>query len=365
MVKPKTYFIHTFGCQLNVADSERIKTIFEKKGYSLVEKIEEADLVIINSCVVRESAENRVYGLIRNCQIINRKCQIILTGCLAGWALRDKTKKNLKILKEKTKNKVKIILFEDLADFKIKPKRQTGKNKPAYIPISTGCNHFCSYCIVPYTRGPEKYRSVNEITGEIVCAIKQGFSKFILLGQNVNAWKAEAPSVRQLTKFAAEVKNFPQLLDTIAKMKGVKEVSFLSANPWDFSEELIKVIARRKNISKEIHLPVQYGSDKILKLMNRGYTAADYLNLIKRVRKRIPEAEFTTDILIGFPGETKKDFQKTVQLCRKAKFKSAFLNKYSPRPGTTAAKKFKNNIPQKEKKRRWQILEKLINSNPT
>ncbi|MFH1706165.1 MAG: MiaB/RimO family radical SAM methylthiotransferase [Patescibacteria group bacterium] len=365
MSKSKTYYIKTYGCQLNQADSERITTAFEKKGYSLVEKIEEADLVIINSCVVRESAENRVYGLIQKCRMINDKCQIILTGCLAGWALRDKTKKNLKILKEKTKNRAKIILFEDLADFEIKPKRPAEKTVTAYIPISNGCNHFCSYCIVPYARGRERYRTVKEIVNEVTCTMKQGFSEFMLLGQNVNAWKAEASSVRQLTKFAAEIKTFPQLLERIARIKGVKKITFISANPWDFSEELIKVIAGHDNISKEIHLPVQSGSDKILKLMNRGYTAADYLNLIKRIKKRIPEAELTTDILIGFPGETEKDFQKTIELCRRVKFKLAFLNKYSSRPGTAAAKKFQDNIPQKEKKRRWQVLEELINSGLT
>lgn len=347
MKKTGAYFIKTFGCVANVADSERISTALEKKGYRLAKTVKKADLVVINSCHVRESAENRVYGLVKNYRMVNDKCQIMLTGCLAGWALRDKTGKNLKILKRKTKDQVKIILFEDLADFKVEPKRLA---KTAHIPISNGCDHFCSYCVVPYARGREKYLSARQIIDQVNRAIKQGTTNIVLLGQNVNSWEGRG-----------EIKTFPQLLDQVAKIDKKIPVGFLSANPWNFSDQLIKVISENQNIPREIHLPVQSGDDQILKKMNRGYTAKQYLQLIERIKRSVPEATFTTDILIGFPGETKKAFQNTIKLCKAIGFNLAFLNKYSPRPGTVSSKKYPDNVPPAEKKRRWRVLEKLIN----
>jgi len=343
---------------MNEADSERIATALEKKGYLRTQSIKEADLVVINSCIVRQSAENRVYGLIRNLKKRRPLPKIILTGCLAGWALKDRSGKSKRVLREKIGSKVKIILTDKLAGFDTKPQRK--KTGPAYIPISNGCSHFCSYCIVPYARGRETCRPAKEILQDVQCAIKQGFSKITLLGQNVNSWKPPS-SGKGRSKNAPKLLGFAGILEKVAQIPGVKEVSFLSANPKDFSDQLITVIARNKNISREIHLPLQSGNDQILRKMNRRYTAGQYLALIKKIRNKVKGVEFTTDIIVGFPGETKKAFQETVDLCQKIGFKKAFVARYSPRPGTAAAKLYQDNISSQEKKRRWRIIDNLIN----
>ncbi len=341
-MKGGRFFVKTFGCQMNLADSERIRRIFIEKGYQQTKDIKEADLVIINSCIVRQSAENRVYGLINNMRKLKiENLQIILTGCLTGWALQNKN--NLNILRDRIGQSAQIIPIKDLADFQVEAIRS--KKDHALIPISNGCSHFCSYSIVPYSRGKEKSRPFAEIIQEIKKLISFGYSKFTLLGQNVNAYQY----------------NFPKLLKTIAEIPGVKFIDFMSSNPWDFSDKLIRVIADHKNITKTIHLPVQSGDDEVLKKMNRPYTAKQYLTLVAKIRKAIPKAKFTTDIIVGFPGETKKQFTNTVKLCKKVGFVKAYLNRYSPRPGTAAAKLI-DNVPPSEKKRRWRKLEKLINS---
>jgi tRNA-2-methylthio-N6-dimethylallyladenosine synthase len=352
------YFIQTFGCQMNFADSERVATALEKKGYKPAKNIEEADLVVINSCIVRESAENRVYGLINNLhksKITNHK-SIILTGCLAGWALRNK-RTNLNKLRKRIGDEIKIKLIEDIADLDINPQRSS--TEWAYVPISNGCNHFCSYCIVPYARGRETYRSIEEITNDVYCALKQGYSQIMLLGQNVNTWCNAEHRGKKESQNNAD--NFAQLLEVVAKIKGVEKVTFMSANPRDFSDQLITVIAENKNVSREIHLPVQSGDNQVLKAMSRGYTREDYLILVEKLKKNIPEVKITTDLLVGFPNETEKAFQNTVDLCKQVGFKRAFISKYSPRPGTAAAENYEDNISMKVKKQRWQVLEELIN----
>jgi len=344
----KTFYLKTFGCQLNQADSERIKAKLESQGLIQTQDSKTADLVVINSCIVRHSAENRVYGLIRNLKAKYQKPKIILTGCLAGWALRAKNKKNLNNLKKKIGPSVEIKLIEEFVPFKISQKRTCPDT--ALVPISNGCNHYCSYCIVPYARGKEVYLKSEKIINDVKKAVKIGISKIMLLGQNVNAWQGQG-----------KIKTFAQLLELVAQIQGAREISFLSSNPWDFSSELINVIAKNDNIVKKIHLPLQSGSNRILKLMNREYTKKDYLRLVAKIKSAIPEAKFTTDIIIGFPTETDQDFQDTLEVCQKVKFKKAYLNKYSPRPGTLASAKYPDDIPIKIKKARWQILEKLIN----
>ena len=329
---------------MNLADSERIAKTFSDKGFLLVKNTNDADLIIINSCIVRESAENRVYGLVNNLSKLPGK-KIIITGCLAGWALNDKTGKNLKVLKRKTKNKADVILTDDLTDFSVRPLLL--EKEMAWVPISNGCNNFCSYCIVPYARGREVSRPFNHIIADAKSRAKNGFSKITLLGQNVNS-------------YGAGLALFPHLLESVAEIPGVEFVDFMSSNPWDFSDDLIKVISENKNISRTIHLPVQSGDDQILKKMNRQYTANDYLKLVEKIKKAIVEISFTTDIIVGFPGETKKQFKNTVSLCKKVGFKKAYINKYSPRPGTLSAR-LVDNVKSPEKKRRWQVLEKLIN----
>jgi len=329
-------YLKTFGCAQNESDSERIKTYYQERGYELVENWKEADLVVINSCVIRESAENRVYGLIdkiRKAESASANAsarrRIILTGCLVP-------------ISKKTIKGVDEMLPIKKISFKVEPLRD--KKRAALITISSGCNNYCSYCIVPYARGKEISRKMETILKEVDGAIKKGFEEVVLIGQNVNSYQ---PS-------------FPKLLEEVAK-KNLKKVSFISSNPWDFSDELIEVIAKYSNIDRLLHLPFQSGDDEVLKNMNRGYTKQEYLDLVEKIKSKVPGVKFSTDIIIGFPGEDEVAFQNTVDVCKKVGFDIAYLNKYSPRRGTVSAKLYKDEIPMSEKKRRWNILNDLVN----
>ena len=323
----KKVFIKTFGCTQNTADSERIKAYFWQQGDQIIDEWQKADTVIINSCIVRESAENRIYGLIDKIKKSKLGIKIIVTGCLAG-----------------IKNKIdgvdevwpigKFENWEPLRD----------KKGAALIPISSGCDNFCSYCIVPMARGREKSRKTEEILAEADKAVSEGFKEVVLIGQNVNSYQ---PS-------------FAVLLAEVAK-RAFTKISFVSSNPWDFSDELIAVIAKYPNIDRLIHLPFQSGDDEILKRMNRRYTRKEYLKLVSKIRSQISDARFSSDIIVGFPGENEKAFQNTVAVCKKVGFDIAYINKYSPRKGTLSAKLYANNIPQSEKKRRWNVLNDLVN----
>ncbi len=333
------YFIKTFGCQANKADSERIARLYKKKGYQPVGRIEEADLVIINTCSVRESAENRVYGLVRNLAK-NKKQKIVLAGCMLRYGVTS--------LKKKLPEVDELLRMEDYC-FDLPPVRK--EKTHAWVPIMEGCNNFCAYCVVPYARGREKSRPFSEVVCEIEKLAKQGFKEITLLGQNVNSYG----------KDLKPRKKFSQLLRKLHEIKGIKKISFITSNPWDLTEDIIQSIKLPK-IDKYLHLPVQSGDDEVLKRMNRPYTAKEYFGLINQIRKEIPEIRIGTDIIVGFPGETKKAFENTVELCKKVGFAKAYIAKYSPRPGT-AAYKFKDDVSPQEKKRRWRILEELINKN--
>jgi len=357
----KNIYIKTFGCAQNESDSERVKAFYAEKGDVFVDSWKEADIVIINSCVIRESAENRVYGLIDNIKKFDPKIEIILTGCLVP------------ISKNKIKGVDKMLPIKEIS-FELEPLRD--KTRAALITISSGCNNYCSYCIVPYSRGKEVSRKMEKILKEVDRAIEKGFEEIVLIGQNVNSYGAD---LNQLSVNSYELRNkekivntnvsmgknriksaFPVLLEEVAK-KGLKKVSFLSSNPWDFSEELIETIAKYPNIDRLLHLPFQAGDNEILKKMNRGYTRQEYLNLVKRIRKKVPEVRFSTDIIIGFPGEDETAFEKTVDVCKEVGFEIAYINKYSPRRGTVSAKLYQDEIPMKEKKRRWNVLNELVN----
>jgi tRNA-2-methylthio-N6-dimethylallyladenosine synthase len=343
-------YLKTFGCAQNESDSERVKTYYQDKGYKLVDDWKKADLVVINSCVIRESAENRVYGLIDEIRKAenskSKKKKIILTGCLVPIS-----KKTIKGVDEMMPIKKISFKVEALRD----------KNRAALITISSGCNNYCSYCIVPYSRGKEISRKMDDILKEVDEVIKKGFKEVVLIGQNVNSYGADfgEKSIVSMGK-KRFLSVFPRLLEKVAK-KDLKKVSFISSNPWDFSDELINVIAKYPNIDRLLHLPFQSGDDEILKRMNRGYNKKEYLDLVKRIRKEIPEVRFSTDIIIGFPGEDEKAFQNTVDVCKKVGFEIAYLNKYSPRRGTVSAKLYQDDIPMGEKKRRWNILNNLVN----
>jgi tRNA-2-methylthio-N6-dimethylallyladenosine synthase len=246
----------------------------------------------------------------------------------------------LKKDKEKLKNKVSEIWHPD-EYFDLIP--NYSHPQAGYVPIMTGCNNFCTYCVVPYTRGREKSRPAKEIIREVKKLVKKSYKEIWLLGQNVNSYP-----------------NFPDLLRKINALPGDFKIHFMSSHPKDFSDDLIKAIGECKKVSKEIHLPVQSGNNEILKKMNRPYTVNHYKKLVRKIRKAIPDIKLSTDVIVGFPGETKKQFQDTVKLFKEIKFDKAYISRYSPRPGTPASK-LKDNVAPLEKKRRWKILDEIAN----
>jgi tRNA-2-methylthio-N6-dimethylallyladenosine synthase len=354
------YFIRTFGCQMNKADSERIAGVYQLKGYQPAKSIKEADVVIVNTCSVRQSAEDRVLGLVNNLSKLSRKPKIILTGCMLRYTLWR--------LKKMLPGVDKFIRLDKLIPKGLSSKSSIrGSKFHAWIPILSGCDNFCTYCVVPYARGPEVSRPMDEIICEVKELVKRGYKEITLLGQNVNSYAKNLKLKIKSSKLQLKVQNlkkqyknnFAILLVLLHSIKELKKIKFLTSNPQDLSDDIIQAMKLPK-IDRYLHLAVQSGDDQILRKMNRKYTAKQYLALIKKIRKEIPDIEIGTDIIVGFPGETKKQFQNTVDLCKKIGFKVAYIAKYSPRPGT-AAYKLKDNVPFKEKKRRWRVLHKLIN----
>ena len=334
----RKYKIITYGCQMNKSDSERIAAILEKTGYKLSPRLDEADLIVVNMCSVRQSAVDRVYGLIPKFKKLrekNPRLKTILTGCILK---KDRPKF--------AKGFNQILKFKDL--LKYQPKYQY---KPiAFIPISNGCSNFCSYCVVPYVRGPLVCRNHKEILEEIKNVIKKGFKEIWLLGQNVNDY--QSPVNLSI--------NFSKLLKMVNDIPEDFWIRFMSPHPKNFSDELIEITAKCKKLRPYLNLPVQSGDNQILKKMNRPYTIKQYKNLVKKIRKKIPNLNLSTDVIVGFPGETKKQFENTAKLFKEIKFNMAYIAKYSPRPGT-AAFKLKDDVPLAEKKRREKILRKIIN----
>jgi tRNA-2-methylthio-N6-dimethylallyladenosine synthase len=370
------YFIQTFGCAANVADSERMAAMLESRGMAKASSIDGADQVVINTCMVRRSAEDRAYGLIRNLgksKSRGRKLKIVVTGCLVGAAAREKSGKMLKALKVKW-SQVDEWLPIDEVGFDNLPLRSNKIH--ALVPISNGCNNYCTFCVVPFTRGREVSRPFEEIVNECRDLVARGYKEITLVGQNVNSYGADLVQKKGRVTIAGStvvpvmVKHlgkeriptlFPYLLDSIANISGLKRLDFISSNPWDFTNDLIDVIAKHKNISREIHLPVQSGSNQILRKMNRWYNRDEYLKLVANLKFKIRNLKLSTDIIVGFPGETEKDFQSSVEVAKKVGFDKAYVAMYSPRPLTTSAKNFPDDIPHREKRRRWLILENLIN----
>jgi len=374
----KKYFIHTFGCQQNTADSERLASFYQSRGFMSAETLEKADILVLNTCVVRDRAEERVYGIIRSLRtrLKEKSPRIIVTGCLIGAAARISGGQMMKRLTARLSD-VEFLPMEDVG-FEYAPERAVGKM--ASIVVSNGCNNYCAFCIVPFSRGKERSRPFEEILLEVKKAVAGGYTEVLLLGQNVNSYGADflAEKIKKKEAYVlsdgTEVKPvmvkhlnrhriptlFPHLLESIARIPELKKISFISSNPWDFSDELIGVIARYKNIDRLLHLPVQSGSNEVLKRMNRWYTCEEYLALIDRIRKLIPGVRFMTDVIVGFPGETEEQFQETIDLAKRIGFEKAFIAWYSPRPGTHAAKNFKDDISIHEKKRRFKELDRVI-----
>ena len=357
MKKPLTYFIVTFGCQMNKADSEKIAAAFQLQGYRPASSAKNADVVVINTCSVRQSAEDRVLGLVHQLSRYSPKPKIILTGCMLRYTLY-RLRRLLPAVDE-------FVPLQKLTRQVKEPLRQDKKH--AWVPIMRGCNNFCTYCVVPYARGREVSRPFEEVVCEVRQLVRRGYSQVTLLGQNVNSYHKYAPiKVKDptLKKLVARLEKtyptpFALLLAVLNEIKGLKKIKFLTSNPQDMTDDIIQALKLPK-VDRYLHLPVQSGDDQILKKMNRKYTAAQYLQLIKKIRRAVPDIKIGTDIIVGFPGETPEQFENTVKLCKKANFSVAYIAKYSPRPGT-AAYHLKDDVPPAEKKRRWQILENLIN----
>lgn len=373
-----SYYVKTFGCQQNVADSERMASLYESRGFVAAPSLEEADTLILNTCVIRDKAEEKVYGLIRSLKERVEKDgktmpHIVVTGCLVGSAAREPSGKMMKRLTTRLPE-AEILPLEEVG-FEHSPKRKEGKM--ASVVISNGCNNFCAFCIVPFSRGRETSRPFAEIIAEVEQSIKDGYDEIMLLGQNVNSYGADIltpliakketyqlPDGKVVTPVMVKHLNrhriptmFPQLLEAVAGISGVRKVRFLASNPWDFSDELIEVIRKNENIDRVIHLPVQAGSNEVLKRMNRWYTREEYLELIERIRTAIPAAEFTTDIIVGFPGETEEQFQESISLAKTVGFRQTFIAWYSPRPGTKAATGMEDDISIEDKQRRYHELD--------
>lgn len=377
-----SFFIKTFGCQQNLADSQRIASYYQSRGYKLARSAKSASEVVINTCMIRQSAEDRVTGLVKNIVKLKKpKPKIVITGCMVGMATRDETGKYLKVLRKR---------MPEVDEFL--PLEEVGFDYPAlrndvahsWVPISNGCNNFCTFCVVPFTRGREVSRAFVDIIAEIEELARQGCREVTLLGQNVNSYGADLvknskslPAGRQGYKLPngrvvkpVMVKHlgryriptlFPYLLEEVCKIEGIKTIKFISSNPWDFSNTLIDIIAKSPKIDRNLHLAVQSGDDEILKRMNRWYTSQEYTDLVKRIRKKIPEAQISTDIIVGFPGETKEQFLNTVKLARQVNFAYAYVAKYSQRPNTAATRAFSDDVAHAEKEHRWHILDQLIN----
>jgi len=342
------YHIWTIGCQMNKAESERLASLFEQMGYRATASAEKADIIVLNSCVVRQSAENRVINklnVLKSQKKLRPSLNLSVTGCLVN-SDTERLRKTFPYV-----------------DFFFKPgefppwlgKEDWVKALPqqpppsTYIPIMQGCNKFCAYCIVPYRRGRERSRPVVEIACEVEELARRGVREVILLGQNVDSYGHDLPEKSDLADLLAELNSIERLA----------RIRFLTSHPKDMSARLIEAVARLDKVCEQISLPVQSGDDEILKTMRRGYTAEHYRQLVTEIRNRIPQVALSTDVIVGFPSESEKQFEHTVDLLREIRFDMVHIAAYSPRPGTIAAREFEDSIPPAEKKRRLSLIEQM------
>ena len=369
LFKGKKYFIKTYGCQMNVHDSEEIKKILENLGYIEIEDYEQADLIILNTCAIRENAHDKVFGFLGRCKHLkktNKDLIIGLCGCMAQEEnvvkeIREKHKyidivfgtHNMNELPDMLMNfygKQSINVYSkegDVIEFGNLYKRDS--KITAWVNIMYGCDKFCTYCIVPYTRGKQRSRKSEDILKEVKELKEQGYKEITLLGQNVNAYGKDLEGEIEFSKLLEKVS------DT-----GIERIRFVTSHPWDFTDEMIDVIASRENIMPYIHLPLQSGSNKILKLMGRRYTKEEYLELFNKIRNKVKNASITTDIIVAFPGETEEDFNDTLDVVNTCKYDGAFTFIYSPRENTPAAK-MKNDLTEEEKEDRLHRLNEIVN----
>ena len=366
----KKYMIMTFGCQLNENDSEKIAGMVENLGYEKTDDLSKCDLVVFNTCCVRENAEERLFGKIGEIKKLKeeRGTIIAIGGCMMqeehilekikksykyidlvfGTHTLNKFEEDLKKIIE-DKKKIRDVIDIDGEVIEGLPIKRNDKFK-ASVSIMYGCNNFCSYCIVPYVRGRERSRKKEDILKEVESLAKEGYKEITLLGQNVNSYDG------------GDGYKFSNLLYDVCKIEGIERIRFISPHPKDFTDDVIKAIKDNKKISRIVHLPLQSGSTKVLKEMNRKYTKEQYLALAEKMRKEIPDILFSTDIIVGFPGETEEDFENTLDVVRKMNYEQIFMFIYSRRVGTVADK-MENQIPEEIKHKRFERLKKLYDEN--
>ena len=361
----KFYYIYTYGCQMNVHETEKLAGILEKRDYKRAESAETADIIVFNTCCIRESAEQKILGNIGAVKPLKKKNKnliVAVCGCMSQQKdMAANLKKKFPFI-DIVFGANNVEFFGEYLDEFLKQRKfvnQVIDDKSyienidkinvvrdnslyAYVNIMYGCNNFCTYCIVPYVRGREKSRKPQEIYNEVKNLLAIGYKVITLLGQNVNSYGLDD---------STDGVDFAQLLDTIANFDGDFELRFMTSHPKDLSDKLIEVMAKNDKISKSLHLPVQAGSDKVLKAMNRSYNITHYKNLIKKLRQAIPNITLSTDIIVGFPGETEQDYQATVDLVKEIKFHNAFVFMYSKRKGTIA-EKMEDQVPLNVKRER-------------
>lgn len=365
------YYINTYGCQMNIHESEKLAGMLEKLGYTPCAEEKDADIILFNTCCIRETAEQKIYGHIGTMKKLkqsNKNLIVALCGCMTQQegvqsAIRSRYPYvdivlgtgNISMLPEainkvraNRKNKVFDESYLKGSEDAMPLTRTSAPN--AWVNIIYGCNNFCSYCIVPYVRGRERSRSMSDIVAEVKKLVAEGYKEITLLGQNVNSYGNDLD----------DGTNFAKLLNEIGKIEGKFRVRFMSSHPKDLTQDVIDAVKNNKNICNSIHLPVQSGSNDVLRRMNRRYTRERYLEQIRAIRESLPDVGITTDIMVGFPGETEQDFEDTLDLVRQAEYSSAFCFIYSRRKGTPAYS-MENQIPYAEKQRRIQLLLKTQN----
>ena len=377
----KKFYIESYGCQMNFADSEVVASIISKEGYDSTENLNDADLILLNTCSIREKAEITVRKRLESFNKLKRNNKNLKVGVLGCMAERLKSKfleeekivdlvvgpdayKDIPNLLDEInegRNAVNVILSKDETYGDISPIRLASNGVTAFVSITRGCDNMCTFCVVPFTRGRERSRDPKSILNEIKNLEKFNFKEVTLLGQNVDSYLWYGGGLKKNFKNASDLQkktsiDFAKLLALVAKTFPKIRIRFSTSNPQDMSMEVIKTMASYPNICNYIHLPVQSGSDNILKAMNRQHTRSEYISLIKQIRNLIPDCGISHDMISGFPNETEKDHRETLSLMNEVKYDFGYMFKYSERPGTLAAKKFQDNVPEKIKKNRLQEI---------
>ena len=383
-ISSKKLLIESYGCQMNFSDSEVVASILEKEGYGTTQSLEEADLVLINTCSIRDKAEQTVrkrlekYNAVKR---INPKMKVGVLGCMAE-RLKSKFLEEEKIVDlvvgpdaykdlpnlldevESGRDAINVVLSKDETYGDISPVRLQSNGVSAFVSITRGCDNMCTFCVVPFTRGRERSRDPQSILREINDLADKGYKEITLLGQNVDSYLWYGGGLKKDFKNASEMQkataiNFSDLLDMVAKAQPKMRVRFSTSNPQDMTLDVIEVMAKHENICKHIHLPVQSGSNRILKEMNRQHTRAEYFELIDNIRRIMPECTISQDMISGFPTETELDHQDTLSLMEYVKYDFGYMFTYSERPGTMAARKLEDDVPEQTKKRRLAEIVKL------